>query len=114
MQARIAGLVLRAQDKSVSANFYHRLGLDLREHEHGGPLHFEMGPHAPGVVFELYKASLKYPEDALMIEVDSLADALLVCAEFGIAPGEPMRPGAEFVYIVDPDGRSVMLVETKQ
>ncbi len=115
MSARIVGLVLRAQDKSVCANFYDRLGLELHEHQHGGPMHFEMRPHAPEVVFELYQASSRYQQDALIIEVDSLADALRVCAEFGIMPASALKesPDAAFVYIADPDGRCVMLVEQK-
>lgn len=113
MPAKIAGMVLRARDKHASAKFYEALGLTLHEHAHGGPLHFEMGPNAPELVFELYRGSRNFAEDALMLEVDSLKEALRVCEEFKIFPYEEVKEveGIRFAYVLDLDGRACMLLE---
>jgi hypothetical protein len=106
-------MVLRASDKHATAQFYERLGLDAREHEHGGPRHYEVGPTAPASVLEVYAKSAAFGADAVMIEVDSL-DAALGAV---LAPGEVPKVGPKdagsfrFAYVVDPDGRHVMLIE---
>lgn len=113
MAARIAGLVLRAEYKEATAAFYRELGLNLFEHAHGGPEHFEMKPLSFDIVFELYQASQKFNQDALMLEVDSLTHTLRVCANNGIFPAAAMKvvPGMQFVYVTDMDGRLLMLME---
>lgn len=115
MATRIAGIVLRTRDRHVTAQFYARLGLATHEHQHGGPKHFEIGPLSPDYVVEIYQGTEIFDQDAIMLEVDSIADAIAVAAEFGISPKTDIR-GSEsmkFIYITDPDGRDVMLIEKK-
>ena len=115
MAARFAGIVLRAADKHATAKFYERLGLKSHEHEHGGPRHYEIGPLAPGAVMEVYAKSATFSGDAVMVEIDSL-DAALAAV---LAPGEAPKVGPKdtgtfkFAYVTDPDGRPVMLIETR-
>jgi hypothetical protein len=115
MATRFAGVVLRATDKHATVRFYERLGLVAREHEHGGPRHYEVGPLAPEAVMEVYARSAAFSGDAVMVGVDSL-DAALAAV---LAPGEGPKIGPKdagsfrFAYVADPDGRSVMLIETR-
>jgi hypothetical protein len=113
MRAKIAGMVLRTRSREASGKFYEALGLILNEHAHGGPTHFEMGPNAHDLVFEMYKGSVNFSEDTLMIEVDSLDEALRICEEFKVLPYEDLRKGEgiRFAYVLDLDNRSVMLLE---
>ena len=113
MPTRIAGVVLRAADRHVTAQFYARLGLDAREHEHGGPKHYEIGPSSEGFVVEAYARSPAFPSDAIMVEVDSIDAALRAAEQFGVRPSAPAKVagGLRFVYVTDPDGRPVMLIE---
>lgn len=113
MAARIAGLVLRAENKEVTAAFYKKLGLNLFEHAHGGPSHFEMKPLSFDIVFELYQASRTFNQDAFMVEVDSLAPVLSICAGYGIFPATDVKvtPDMQFTYVTDMDGRLLMLIE---
>lgn len=115
MQAHIAGYVMRAPDKDATKKFYEALGLQFHEHQHGGPMHFEIGPNSPDIVFELYRASLEYPLDAIMLEVDSINDAIAVCKTLDI-PGYEMHMhmAGTLVFVTDPDGRNVMLFEMKK
>ena len=48
-----------------------------------------------------------------MIEVDSIAAALGAVAAFGTKPAAPPKDAGDFkfVYVADPDGRPVMLIE---
>ncbi len=109
----ISGLILRCQDKGATALFYLRLGLTTHEHEHGGPRHFEVGPISPDFVAEIYKASERFPRDAIMVQVGSLAAALEVLKEMKVAPVSEVTvlPGYRFIYARDPDGRDVMIME---
>jgi hypothetical protein len=113
MPTRIAGIVLRADDRHATANFYARLGLTAREHEHGGPKHYEIGPTSEGFVVEAYLRSAAFTRDAVMVEVDSIDAALAALAALGTrARTEPKTTGdLRFVYVSDPDGRDVMLME---
>ncbi len=115
MAAQIAGYVLRAQDRHVTARFYTELGLNTTEHQHGGPKHYEMGPLADGCVAEVYQWSESFPHDALMLNVDSISTAIGVAEKYGIKPETELRESSDmkFVYIKDPDGRSLMLIESK-
>ncbi len=116
MYTRIAGYILRAEDKKITADFYSRLGLGVREHEHGGPLHFEITESSPDSVVEIYQRTNAVSVDALMIEVDSINDALKIVKEFGILPKTALKEtiDMQFIYINDPDGRGVMLLEKKK
>ncbi len=61
MTARIAGIVLRANDKHRTAQFYLKLGLVPREHQHGGPMHYEVSPLSPQCAVEIYQKSGTFP-----------------------------------------------------
>jgi hypothetical protein len=113
MPTRIAGVVLRASDRHATASFYARLGLTTREHEHGGPKHYEIGPSSEGFVVEAYAKSAAFPRDAVMVEVDSIEAALEALVEFGTRTRTALKVAGDmkFVYVSDPDGRDVMLIE---
>ena len=113
MPTRIAGVVFRSADRHATARFYARLGLGTREHEHGGPKHYEIGPASEAFVVEAYLKSAAFARDAIMVEVDSIAAALAAVSEFGTRPRtEPKVAGdMKFLYVSDPDGRDVMLIE---
>ena len=53
--------------------------------------------------------------DHLAIQVDDLAETLATLTELGLAPGEPELPGGpegpKTVWLVDPDGNRIELVE---
>lgn len=116
MSTKITGFILRCEDRKRTAEFYAKLGLITNEHQHGGPLHFEVGPFAENPVAELYTKSTRFPKDAVMLEVDSIAAALAVAEEFGIEPKPEhgVFQGFFFYYITDPDGRDVMLIEKEK
>lgn len=115
MAAQIAGYILRARDRHKTARFYEELGLCTKEHQHGGPKHFEMGPLAKSCVAEVYQWSESFPQDALMLNVDSISSTLEIAARYGIEPETEVRDVTDmkFIYIKDPDGRTVMLIEQK-
>ncbi|MEK7187692.1 MAG: hypothetical protein AAB691_02510 [Patescibacteria group bacterium] len=115
MATTIAGFVLRATNRQETARFYAELGLHTREHKHGGPAHHEVMPMADTCVMEIYAASPDFPKDALMLIVDSIETALQVASEFGIQATTDVSvlEDTKFVYITDPDGRPVLLIENK-
>lgn len=114
MAPNIAGIVLRSADRHATARFYARLGLTVREHEHGGPKHYEIGPPSEGIVVEAYLKTPAFARDALMVEVEAIDAALAALADLGTVPRtEPKVAGdMRFVYVADPDGRDVMLIES--
>ena len=113
MTSRIAGIVLRAADRHATARFYAALGLATREHEHGGPKHYEVGPQSAEAVVEVYQRSAAFTTDAIMVEVASIDAALQAVLEVGARPRSAPKDAGEFrfVYVTDPDGRDVMLIE---
>ena len=115
MPTQLAGFILRAKDRNVNAKFYEDLGLTNHAHQHGGPVHHEIGPVARDFVGEIYAASQNFSQDALMLYVDSIPDALLVAKKYGIAPTTKIRETAviDFIYITDPDARPLMLIQKK-
>ena len=120
MTTKIAGFVLRCLDKKITADFYSKLGLTTTEHQHGGPSHFQLEPLAyknTEMVVELYSLSKQYAKDAVMLYVDSIPKALAIAKDFGIEPKTADVSVAKdflFIYITDPDGRDVMLIEEKK
>ncbi len=115
MPTRIAGVALRAGNKHTTAEFYEKLGLAPHEHQHGGPKHYEVLPLSPTIVVEIYQSSTNYPTDTIMLEVDSIDAALFVAASFNIEKKSEIKetPDGRLVYITDPDGRAVMLIENR-
>jgi hypothetical protein len=65
---------------------------------------------------EIYSRTAVFPQDTLMLNVDSIGESLQIAATFGIRPSTDVREmqGGQFVYITDPDGRPVMFIEMKQ
>jgi hypothetical protein len=114
--SHIIGFIMRAAGRHATARFYQILGLTTDEHEHGGPLHYEVGPIGEKLVLEVYKSSPSFPSDAVMICVDSLEHATRAVSLLGIQPRTEIREvmGMRFVYVRDPDGRDVMLIEKKE
>lgn len=115
MPTQIAGIILRAKDKHLTAKFYAELGLTTDEHGHGGPKHYEMLPLSLKYAVEIYQQSSRFAGDALMLEVESISQELAVAAMFNIKPksDEKNNDDMKFIYITDPDGRDVMLIEMK-
>lgn len=116
---KIAGFVLRCADKKITADFYSKLGLTTTEHQHGGPPHFQLEPLADKnteMVVELYSLSKQYAKDAIMLYVDSIPKALAIAKDFGIEPKTEIKEIKNFlhVYITDPDGRDVMLIQEQK
>ncbi len=120
MPTKIAGFVLRCKDRKKTARFYAKLGLTTNEHQHGGPLHFEIGPVRKQLVLEfeefvmeIYDASDKRPRDAPMLMVDSLKKTLKRIKKLDLEPKKSALGNGRFIYlyITDPDDRDVMLVE---
>ncbi|MES3031471.1 MAG: hypothetical protein V4697_03605 [Patescibacteria group bacterium] len=111
----ISGIVLRSIDKIKTAEFYSRLGLVIHDHQHGGPMHYEVKDVSKDFVVEIYQNSEKFCRDALMIEVEHMQDALDALKEFCGNETLHQKEAAtmRFVYIKDPDGRDVMLIEQK-
>lgn len=119
MATKISGFVLRCTDKKITANFYSQLGLTTTEHKHGGPPHFQVEPLADKeteLVVELYNLSKQYAKDAIMLCVDSIPRALAIVKDFGIEPKTEIKEAKNFVhvYITDPDGRDVMLIQEQK
>jgi hypothetical protein len=105
----ILGLVRRVKNRTEMTNFYRLLGLSLVEHQHGGPVHMEVSPVSPGFVFEVYERSERYSTDALMIGVEDLKATLQLLQQNGFEA--PAINEKNFVYVKDPDGVDVMLVQ---
>lgn len=112
MGARFAGLILRSGTYHDVAEFYRSLGLEMEEHQHGGPKHYGSGQVADAFVVEVYRRSENFPADAVMVAVDSLEAAL---EAVGFSGRAEIRSGGEmrFAYVHDPDGRPVMLMQDR-
>ena len=112
---RIVGFVQRAHDKHETALFYEALGLTTWHHGHGGPQHYQVSPMFGDAVLEIYQATQTFGKDAVMLEVSSISNALHAVETFGILPRTDLKETSEmkFIYIIDPDGRDVMLIEKK-
>ena len=115
MKTSISGIILRVAQKQITADFYAKIGLNFREHSHGGPLHYECLDISPAFVAEIYQSSPAYPDDALMLTVESISEVLDIAKTFDISPRGMIKETDEirFIYITDPDGHDVMLVENK-
>lgn len=113
---KIAGMVFRARDRVRTARFYSDLGLQENEHQHGGPVHHELGPMSENAVVEIYQSSATFTTDALMIEVPSIERALEIIATYDIVPEIEPRQASDiwFCYVQDPDDRLLMLIEYKK
>ena len=115
---KIVGFVLSCKDKEETAQFYANLGLETNSHQHGnGPFHFEATSFTENPVVEFYDAETRRQKDTIMLEVDSIDNALAVARLFGIEPTSPLSKykmagkNYRYIYITDPDGRDVMLIK---
>ncbi|MDB5264619.1 MAG: hypothetical protein JWN64_190 [Parcubacteria group bacterium] len=113
--AQVRGMIFRARDRKITARFYADLGLSEHEHQHGGPVHHELGPMSDTAVVEIYQASTKFNADVLMIEVDSIEEALKIISTYEITPKTEIMESSDmrFQYVQDPDGRPLMLIKQK-
>lgn len=113
MTPKVCGFIFRTKDRVKLQKFYSALGLLFLENQHGGPIHAECDDIDNDFVLEIYSASDKFPRDAIMLKVHSLATALEIAINAG---GQIIHEAKEqdrirFAYVADPDGRPVMLVE---
>ena len=115
MATQIAGFILRSNDCQRTTRFYAELGLVENQHQHGGPQHYVIGPLTDDCVAEVYTRSDRFPQDTLMLCVDSIDTALEIAGRYGIKPQTQLSKGSDmdFIYITDPDGRPVMLIQNK-
>ena len=107
--SNILGIVRRAKSRKQVTDFYKLLGLNVNEHQHGGPVHVEVGPIDSKIVFEVYQHSPRYATDAVMVGVADLKATLLTLQQNGV--DIPPMTEKNFVYVKDPDGSDVMLVQ---
>jgi catechol 2,3-dioxygenase-like lactoylglutathione lyase family enzyme len=110
----IGGVILRCKDRARTAAFYSRLGLRAEGRQRGGSIHYEVLPISESFVVELHLASASFDKDAIMIEVQSLADVLKILEEeCAVLPRSvsTSSTGTSLAYVSDPDGRDVMLYE---
>jgi hypothetical protein len=116
MSTEIAGIIFRSNNKTLLSRFYTDLGLKSKEHQHGGPKHYEILPMSDDAVLEVYLMSESFPQDALMVYVNLLSESLSIIAKgYGIYPAHTIKETHDslFTYIKDPDGRLVMLIQKK-
>jgi len=113
MTTHIAGFILRATDRKVTAEFYAALGLDILEHQHSGPFHYELAQHSHDFVVEVYAKSKGFPTDAIMLSVTSLEKSLGIALALGSVQLTDIHEGesGRFLYVTDPDMRPVMLLQ---
>lgn len=105
----ILGIIRRAKSRKQVTEFYRLIGLNVNEHQHGGPVHAEMGPIDPKFVLEVYQQSPRYATDVVMVGVEDLRVTLLTLQQNGV--DVPHMTEKNFVYVKDPDGSDVMLVQ---
>lgn len=105
----ILGIIRRAKNRKQVTEFYKLLGLNLNEHQHGGPVHAEVRPIDPKFVLEVYQQSPRYTTDVVMVGVEDLRVTLLTLQQNGV--DVPQMTEKNFVYVKDPDGSDVMLVQ---
>lgn len=117
MSTVIAGFVLRSTNKLQTIRFYEALGLTTQKHEHDGPVHYEIKPLSDDFVVEVYTKSDVFPEDAVMLSVDSIKDVLYALQVAGfcvrIKAGVRDSVNMKLIYVFDPDDRPVLLLEKK-
>lgn len=113
--SKILGVVLRTGHYEKQKDLYGFLGINVDEHQHGGPLHLGIGPLSKDFVMEVYKSSVKFSVPALMVDLES--DLLGVLGglkeTFNIVPEDEMKEfdsDRKFVYIKGFDGQLIMLV----
>jgi hypothetical protein len=115
MSTKLHGIILRSENRARLEEFYTGLGLTFQVHQHGGPVHAECQDIDNAFVLEIYAASRAYPRDALIIRVDSLLASIAIAESSGgaLLVAAQEKPTMRFAYISDPDGRPVMLFESK-
>lgn len=116
MKTTVAGFILRTGNRVETSKFYAELGLNIKEHRHGGPIHNEVGPMSQECTLEIYLRSQTFTEDVLMLNVNSIDEALCTASKFNIQPQTALlkMQDSNYIYITDPDGRSLMLIEKIQ
>ena len=107
------GMILRVDKRQETADFYAKLGLKFSEHRHDqGPMHHECTNFVDRPAMELYTRSKKFNFNTIMIQVESLEQALNDLATAYHLPWMVQtKDGIAFAYVKDPDGNNVMLLE---
>lgn len=106
--ASVAGFILRSINRDETAAFYKILGLIASEHQHGGPVHFELGPTDSACVAEVYKRTENFPSDAMMVRTVDIARVL---STLGVDAQCKDVGDMRLTYLKDPDDRAVMLYQ---
>ena len=113
---RLNLLVLRSLDMSTAVSFYQLLGLVFKPEKHGtGPEHYSS--QIGEVVLEIYPASTETDVDRttrLGFEVPELLEILGILRANGHKVSQEPKASAWGLrsVIIDPDGRSVELLQT--
>lgn len=112
---KILGMVLRTGHYEEQKDLYRFLGINVDEHQHGGPLHLGIGSLSKDFVVEVYKSSAKFSVPSLMVDLERDLMGILggLKEEFNIVPEDRMKEfdsGRKFVYIKDFDGQLIMLI----
>ncbi len=113
---RLHLLVLRSLDVSKAISFYQLLGLKFKPEKHGtGPEHYSS--QIGDLVLEIYPASAATDVDRttrLGFEVQELEEIVGILRENGHEVSQQPKASAWGLrsVIIDPDGRSVELLQT--
>jgi hypothetical protein len=113
--ASVLGFVLRSKNRHKTARFYEVLGLHAHEHSHDGPVHYGISPTSKEFIVEIYAQSANFDHDTVMVIVDSVEQSLIAVAALEILPRTKLMQTdtLRYIYVTDPDGRDVMIVEEK-
>ncbi|MEK6947749.1 MAG: VOC family protein [Nanoarchaeota archaeon] len=74
---RLSTIVLYSSDLEKSLSFYSSLGLNFKEEQHGGPIHYSF--EREGLVFEIYPSENDLHSSGLRLELETnleLSDAI--------------------------------------
>lgn len=108
------GFVLRSPNTELLKTFYEVLGVSFEIHKHeSGPVHAS-SIIVGGSVFEIYESKPpRHTQDALLIELSSVKQTLETLKTHGfLIDPQTVKQNPDMVYIKDPDGRLVLLVES--
>lgn len=105
MKAKITALVMRGGREELRA-FYKMLGVEFQEERHGkGPVH-DTSPVDAEAVLELYPESAGRG-DTLVLEVESLDNA----RRHLLRHGQEVEDRGRVLFLKDPEGRDVMIMQ---
>lgn len=114
MKPRLRLIVIRSLDIEALKKFYEALGISFKKERHGfGPFHY--AARAGGCVFEIYATGtlLHVDRATLGFEVDSIDRVFQNLQGIGIQQTKRVETTSQgkTLFLVDPDGRTVLLTE---